>query len=149
MGSGGAGGRRRGGAESRVPEGGAGARRQRERRPRSRRNLAPRRHPSHLLKLPGRAGPEVPRRKQPVSFPSLAGSGPFLVSPSPEADAHNTKVPHPGAALVEAEGWAKDLGRGAPPAPPQWLVFLSRYSNTSARLSSKVRQQVRASLSES
>ena len=43
----------------------------------------------------------------------------------------------------------RDEGRGVPSVPPRLVAFLLQYVNTSAHLSAKVRQQVRATLNES
>lgn len=94
-------GRRRGALRAAT----AGERRRRERGPRAPRSLSLRGHQNHLLKLPGRAWPEPPRRKQPFSFPFpaslLAGSGPFLPA------SHQKRAPTPQAFRLRELSWGR------------------------------------------
>lgn len=82
-------------------------RRRRKQSQRNQRSLFLREPPNHLLKVTGWGGPEPLRRKQPFSFPSVAGSGRVLYSLSP-------KVPDHGAARVEVECWCGTEVQGLP-----------------------------------
>jgi len=95
------GGRRRGALRAAR----ARERRRRERGPRAPRSLSLRGHQNHFLKLPGRAWPEPPRRKQPFSFPFpaalLAGSGPFLPA------SHQKRALAPQAFRIRELSWGR------------------------------------------